>query len=132
MFVEAISTVEQNKTTDWLNETKFITIISDGSTDISVQENELVFIRSAYLGVQKLTFSSIENVKKADAEGIMGAVTNSMKQLEMHGDFTKKVVAFAADGASVNSIISQCDSHCLQELFHLTAYHIICLTLCLN
>lgn len=44
----AISEIERNKNEDKLAEAKFCTIMSDRSTDISVIENEIVYIHFAY------------------------------------------------------------------------------------
>ena len=86
-----------------LKDAKFISIISDGSTDVSVKENEAVYIRFCVKGVPKVSFISMETTGKADANGILGAIKKALAHVDDDKMIEKKVVAFAADGASVNS-----------------------------
>ncbi|XP_070580189.1 zinc finger protein 862-like [Ptychodera flava] len=101
-FITAISEVERERLQNETSDNKFISIVSDGSTDVSVIENEIVYIRSAREGNVKIYFCSLEEVKKADAAGIYNAITHSVSEA-MGPESLGKVVGFAADGASVNT-----------------------------
>ncbi|XP_061167632.1 uncharacterized protein LOC133176530 [Saccostrea echinata] len=101
-FISAISSVEQDRIRKELDHHKFLTIISDGSTDVSVVENEIVYCRSAFCGLAKTFFISMEAVGKANSDGIYKAITNSFKS-NIGANSLDKVVAFVADGASVNT-----------------------------
>ena len=104
-FIRAISTVELTKVKEMVNDVKFLTVISDGSTDVSVKENEAVYIRFCHKGVPQTIFVSMQATEKADATGIMKAIKTALKKLDTGDkiDIYKKVIAFAADGASVNT-----------------------------
>ncbi|XP_070537629.1 zinc finger protein 862-like [Ptychodera flava] len=79
-FITAISEVERERLQNETSDNKFISIVSDGSTDVSVIENEIVYIRSAREGNVKIYFCSLEEVKKADAAGIYNAITHSVSE----------------------------------------------------
>ena len=46
---------------------KFLTVLSDGSTDSSVLEQEIVYCRFAHEGKVLTQFLALQSVKKADA-----------------------------------------------------------------
>lgn len=81
----------------------FTALISDGSTDTAVVEQELVYVRTCKAGVIAVNFLGIMATPKADAPGICNslgrAVTNGL-DMPME-EFCKKLVAFGADGAAV-------------------------------
>jgi hypothetical protein len=101
-FITAISSIEQENIRKELDKHKFLTIISDGSTDVSVVENEIIYCRSAFHGLAKTFFISMEAVGKANSDGIYKAITNSFVS-NIGACSLDKVVAFVADGASVNT-----------------------------
>ena len=49
-FIEAIADVERQKIKDLLMSANYVTILSDGSTDTAVIEEEIVYIRFAVKG----------------------------------------------------------------------------------
>lgn len=49
---------------------KYISLIMDDSTDVSVEEQEMVYVRSCHAGVVHVNFVGIIATPKADAEGI--------------------------------------------------------------
>ena len=102
-FSKAISEVTKIKLREQIEEAKVITIISDGSTDVSVQEIELVYVWICHQGRANTIFLSFQAVQKVDADGIFTALKKSLKDIGAECDLGQKVVAFAADGASVNT-----------------------------
>ncbi|CAC5379271.1 unnamed protein product [Mytilus coruscus] len=83
------------------NDLHFYSILIDGATDSSVTENELIYLRFVENGKPVNHYFSIEDVEKADAQGILK---------EIEGAFTRngipnwkdKLIGFGSDGASVN------------------------------
>ena len=95
-----MSAVEIQKVTEEINDVKFITIVSDGSTDVSICENEVIYLRYSCRGIAKTQFISMQAVEKADANGIFTAISKALSDINVSH---AKVVAFTADGASVNT-----------------------------
>ena len=100
-FVTAICDVERQKLAETINAARFITILSDGSTDVSVYENEIIYVRFAAQGEPHTMFVSIVRVPKADANGIFRAISGALDELNV--DVKHKIVCFTADGAIVNT-----------------------------
>ena len=95
---------------------KFVSFISDATTDSSITEAEIVFIRYAIGRV---------NVMKADAVTLKKAVIDcEEKYLDIQWqDLVKKLVGFGSDGAAVmlgknNGVVAQLkkDQLCLQAV----------------
>ena len=91
---------------------KFYSVLTDGSTDKSVTEKEVLYVlyfdphsNSNPDEVEvKLSFLCLKNVKKANAEGITNAIEESFQSLGiLPNELYSKLVGFGADGASVNS-----------------------------
>lgn len=95
-FIRSISAVERLSTADKLNEADFLTAISDGSTDVSTIENEIVYIR-ACIKWEPISFVELVAVSKANANGIYRAIIKGVTGLD-HG-LKDKMIAFASDGA---------------------------------
>ena len=83
-----------------LSEGKFILIMSDGSLDSAVMEEEIVYVRSASEGKVKVDFVGVKAVSKLDATNIAEAVCSIMDS-EVSTDWENKLVALTTDGASV-------------------------------
>ncbi|CAB3995601.1 zinc finger 862-like [Paramuricea clavata] len=96
--------------TNDLKEAKFYSVLTDGTTDCSVTEKELVYVlyfnpkqTGENIGV-KLAFLCLKDVKKADAPGIKSVIESSFASLGItNNELYSKLVGFGADGASVNS-----------------------------
>ena len=99
MFIEAIADVERGKLQEKLDAAKFVTVLSDGSTDVSAIENEVIYIRFSLQGRAENYFIAMQDVKRADAQGIYNALVKHLENFNI----LHKIVAFAADGASVNT-----------------------------
>ncbi|XP_077868993.1 uncharacterized protein LOC144359973 [Saccoglossus kowalevskii] len=75
-----------------------------GSTDISVVENEIVYVHFANNGITHCYFLGIIACKNGDAHGIYDAIMKALIfQNIASKDILKKMVAFIGDGASVNT-----------------------------
>ena len=103
-FLVAIAEVERDVIESKLAQANFITLMSDGSTDISVSENEIVYVHFAIEGATHCYFMGLISCPNAGANGIYDAIMLALncKQITLT-DVQKRVVAFAGDGASVNT-----------------------------
>lgn len=61
-----------------ISASKFISIMVDGSTDSSVIEEELLYVRSSIAGKVKVQFLGIQAIEKADAEHVTDAICSSI------------------------------------------------------
>lgn len=79
----------------------FFTILIDGATDVSVTENELIYVRLLQDGIPANKYFSIEDVESADAAGVLNSIN---EEFDRHGlpDWKEKLIGFGSDGASVN------------------------------
>jgi len=106
-MIKSIVAVEYLAIKKLVSEAKFLTVMSDGSVDVSVIENEIVYIHFASKGVTHSFFVKVIHCGTANAIGIYNAIMQALKSLESpdHSlqDVQNKLVAFAGDGASVNT-----------------------------
>ena len=87
----------KNKKT--LANSKFVSVISDGSTDSSYQEAEIVYVRTCQAGKITVNFSLVKNIPKGDTAHIVKVIAEGLENyVENYG---KKLVAVGCDGASV-------------------------------
>ncbi|CAC5404060.1 unnamed protein product [Mytilus coruscus] len=98
-FASFIAKAEVAKIAQDMKDVRFISAISDGSTDSSYQEAEIVFVRHCHKGDIKINFSLVKNIPKADADSISKVIMSGMKKFD--DDYAKKIVACGTDGASV-------------------------------
>lgn len=76
-----------------------IGIMTDGLTDSSVKEGEMVYDRTCVAGTVETAFVGITAVQKADAENITTAIKGIMESV--HCDWEDKVVTISTDCAAV-------------------------------
>jgi hypothetical protein len=98
-FAHFIAKAENDKIAQGMKDVRFISAISDGSTDSSYQEAEIVFIRHCHNGEINVNFSLVKNIPKADADSISKVIMSGLKKFD--DDYAKKIVACGTDGASV-------------------------------
>ena len=99
-FIHYIAEDERRKMRARLSESKFISVMSDGSLNSAVMEEEMIYIRSASEGKVKVDFVGVKAVSKPDATNIAEAVCSIMDS-EVSTDWKDKLVALTIDGASV-------------------------------
>ena len=103
-FVTAIANVERSKIRDEFKEkAKAFSLMSDGSTDTSTTEEEILYMRYASKGEIFVKFLGLKDVPKANAENIYKAI--SFIVLFVLGltprDWKKLMWGWASDGAVV-------------------------------
>ena len=103
MFIHSIAEVERRHLSQALENAHFISLISDGTTDVAVIEAEILYIRYAVSGVITTTFVGIDNVEKADAASIKRAIDGIIERyLQIpRRVLIQKLVGFGSDGAAV-------------------------------
>lgn len=85
-----------------MKDAKFISMISDGSTDPGIIEQEIVFIRFCIKGQTVTKFVAVKNPSSPNAVGVYIALLNTLQDLDLYeNDFKKKLVRFGCDGANV-------------------------------
>ncbi|CAC5363257.1 unnamed protein product [Mytilus coruscus] len=96
--------IERGKIEEEIELAKFYTLLSDGSTDVSVIENEIVYIHFAHRGIAYCYFRGLIQCESADSKGIYAAILQALnfKNLTVK-DILKRTVGFAGDRASVNT-----------------------------
>ncbi|XP_049904301.1 zinc finger protein 862-like [Epinephelus moara] len=99
VFLHYIAQMEREKIRDRLKAASHIGIMTDGSTDSSVKEEEMVYVRTCVAGTVETSFVGITAVEKADAENITTAIKGIMESVCC--DWEDKVVAISTDGAAV-------------------------------
>ncbi|KAI4793758.1 hypothetical protein KUCAC02_032516 [Chaenocephalus aceratus] len=74
--------------------------MGNGSTDISVTEQENVYVRYVKDGLPATEFIDIMAVKSADANGVLAALLEARHHVDLTGgDMKKKIIACTCDGA---------------------------------
>ena len=114
-FVDYLGEDLNEKLAKDLTNANFYSVLSDGSTDCAVREEECTFalyfdprpmeedkndqlmIRMGFLGLKHLT----SDKGGGKAKGVLRAITDSFESLGIT-DFRSKLVGFGADGTSVN------------------------------
>ena len=86
-----------------IRKSDYFSILSDGSTDTSTQEEEIVYVR--YLEdniIPKTAFAALKALEKADASSIHAALVSTLEgELEI-SDWKDRLVSGCFDGAAVN------------------------------
>ena len=98
-FVHFIAEVEREEIRKKYYSAKFVSLLSDGSTDTSVLEQEIIYMRFSHRGILNTYFIGIEPVPKADAAHINDAIDNVASQIDK--DWKNKLISVGTDGASV-------------------------------
>lgn len=68
---------------------RFLTVLSDGSSDSGVLDQEIVYVRFVNDGLPQTKFVDIEHLYKADANSILSAIGSACERLFL-SDFKPK------------------------------------------
>ena len=95
MFTEFIAKTESIKQLKELTDTKFFTIVEDGSTDSTILEQEIHFLIFAMHGHIKYVCFGVEAYEKANAEGFIDAIMYFLrnKACMEKNELPKKLIA---------------------------------------
>ena len=103
-FAANIAEAERVRIRRTLKTAKFVAGISDGSTDASYQEAEIVYLRSYQSSEIRVYFSLVKNSPKTDADHITKIITEGVSNLASD---LNKLVAIGTDGASLETNLVQ-------------------------
>lgn len=98
VFLGFIADAARDRIRKSIQDSKFVAVISDGLTDASYQDAEIVYVRTCNKEKIDVNFSFVKNVPRGDAETICGVLQDGLKNLAI--DFRDKIVATGTDGAS--------------------------------
>ena len=99
VFIKHIAAVQRGALQSKLSETQYVAVLSDGSTDSAVLEQEILYLRICRHGKVEVHFVGMQDVEKADGESIAQPIDTIMKTVSK--EWQSKLVACATDGASV-------------------------------
>lgn len=98
-----IAEVERRNLREKLEQSKFFSVLSDGITDSSAEEAELVYVQFACAGKVHCQIVGVQTVEKKDPLEIRNAIEKTLErnlQLKLSNqDWAKKLVGFGSDGA---------------------------------
>lgn len=101
-FIGAMVHVHRLDTTSQIEKSRFLSVLSVGSTDNIVIEQELVYVRFLYNGKPQTKMIKIVDLKHAHAVGILNAIDGAVKDVGITLEIWRsKVVCANFDGASV-------------------------------
>ena len=105
VFVRSVFNTERSCIRDKLKNVKFLSILTDGSQDVSTIENECIYVRSCVQGNVEVSFIGMQQVARANAPGIFDALMKALTFEDTPSDisFKSKLIALGSDGASVNT-----------------------------
>ena len=106
-FVDVIADELKDNLIKLLTNARYISLLTDGSTDSSTIEEELIYV--LFLdqdGRPKVKFLSVEEPEHASAEGLKEAIGLAFSRIDF-SDFHLKLHGFNVDGASVNMGVSK-------------------------
>ncbi|XP_044088768.1 sperm flagellar protein 2 [Neovison vison] len=102
-FTYFIAEVERRNLREKLEQSKFFSVLSDGITDSSTEETELVYVQFARAGKVHCQIVGVQTVEKKDPLAIRNAIEKTLErnlQLKLSNqDWAKKLVGFGSDGA---------------------------------
>ena len=101
VFTDYIGKAEKDELFDAISKGSYFSVLTDGSTDTSVQEQELIYVLFVDEGKPRVAFLDIETPKSADAGGIYDCIVKAFTDFGIE-NFHERLVGINADGASVN------------------------------
>ena len=102
MFIHYIAEVQREEIRKTASRAHFLSIITDGTTDSSIRETEMIYVRFAIQGKIHTTFIGVKQVERGTGAYLLEAVSSTMD--DQFGDtWRTKINGMGTDGASVNT-----------------------------
>lgn len=124
-FIEYIAEIQRNEIAELLKKNNFFSTLNDSSTDSSVSEQEVVYVKTLNENYEPVTkFLAVKKLSGGDATSIKQAVINSIENDGDCSDWRDRLVCCTVDGASVmtgrlNGMVKQVQ----EEVPHLIGVH---------
>ncbi|XP_069134264.1 zinc finger protein 862-like [Argopecten irradians] len=99
-FIAAIADTQRKTQCTQVNDARFISIISDGSTDSSSKEAEILYLRTSVKCKVSTFFVGIRNVPRGDAVTISSALIQLLND-RFGESWKEKLIGAGTDGAAV-------------------------------
>ncbi|XP_028439583.1 zinc finger protein 862-like [Perca flavescens] len=125
VFIKHIAAAERKTIQSKIAAAKFLSIMSDGSTDTALMEQEMLYTRLCNRGKVEVHFVGIQDVEKADGENIAQAIDDMMREVSgeerrdgasvMTG--TRKGVVSRLRGSNMHVLGIHCMAHRLELAF---------------
>lgn len=94
-FTKYIATAAQSQVAEELTNAKFVSVTSDGATDSSITEQEIVFVRYSSKGVPFTKFVGLKQPISPNASGLHKAIMAALGDVGLgEEDLKKKLVGF--------------------------------------
>ena len=101
-FIKYIATTAKDQVADEIKKTKFVSVTSDGATDASIIEQEIVFVRYSSKGEPVAKFAGLRQPVSPDVTSLFQAIMEALEDVGLNKEeLEKKLVGFGCDGASV-------------------------------
>ena len=101
-FIKYIATTAKDQVADKIKKTKFVSVTSDGATDASIIEQEIVFVRYSSKGEPVAKFAGLRQPVSPDVTSLFQAIMEALEDVGLNKEeLEKKLVGFGCDGASV-------------------------------
>ena len=100
-FADQIGKVMREDLKKLIFKVNYFSVLSDGTTDSSVSEQETIYVFFVCKGTPVLKYLSIDNVKNADAPRLKSTLEIAINQFGIT-HYYDKLVGLNFDGASVN------------------------------
>ena len=101
MFIDSIATIIKKKVINDIKAGEFFSLLIDGSTDVSVKEQEIVHVKILKDGKAVTHFLGLIMQESGNADGILAGLESFFLQLGIQ-NWKSKLVGLGTDGASVN------------------------------
>ena len=101
-FVKYIAMTAMDQVADEIKKAEFVSVTSDGATDASITEQEIVFARFSSKGEPVTKFVGLRQPVSPNAAGLFQAIMEALGDVGLNEQgLEKKLVGFGCDGASV-------------------------------
>ena len=101
-FIQYIATSAKDQVADEIKRAKFVSVTSDGTTDASIIEQEIAFVRYSSKGEPVTKFAGLRQPVSPDTTGLFQAIMDALEDVGLNKEeLEKKLVGFGCDGASI-------------------------------
>ena len=101
-FIKYITTTAKDQIADKIKKAKLVSITSDGATNASITEQEIVLVRYSSKGEPVTKFAGLWQPVRLDATGLFQAIMEALEDVGLNKEeLEKKLVGFGCDRGSI-------------------------------